>query len=385
MTGNGRLRVAIDARPLDIDFLRGQGIGRFAASLVPQLVSVAAERGGELVIFRGPAPGGEGAPFGGESPGRQVRLPRPPVPARLADLPEQALMPLNLRRARAGLYHALSIYRAAAFPGVPSVITIHDVIPLMWPEHYLRTGLMHRMLYAAARRATRLIAVSERTRADAVEWLGVDPGRIDVVREAAGEQFAPTDPGQVPARLGIEGPYVLYVGGLANRDPRKNVEALIDAFAGWAEAAGRPESLVLAGRLGPAAAPLVERARRSGARIVFAGFVADADLPALYAGASCLLTASRYEGFGLPALEALACGTPVAAYDAGALREVAGPGAVLVRDDDAGELMRAVEMICDRDELRARLRAKGLEHAAGFSWRRAAEQTWAVYERAAGR
>lgn len=362
MTG---LRVAVDARPLDIEFLRSQGIGRFADSLIAELIPVAAERGGELVLLR------------------ERNLPRPPVPSRFADLPEQVLLPFNLRRARADVVHPLSIYRAAIAPGIPSVMTIHDVIPLMWPERYLRTGVIHRLLYVAARRATRLIAVSERTRTDAIEHLGIDADRIEVIHEAAAPSFVPTDPGGIPARYGLEGPYVIYVGGLANEDPRKGVNELIDSFAEWSRERDRPETLVLAGKLGPAGLPAVERARATGARIHFTDFVAESDLPALYSGARCLVTASHYEGFGLPALEALSCGTPVVAYDAGAVREVAGPGAVLVSDGDSAELMRAVELLCDQPDLRVRLVEKGLEHAAGFSWRTAAERTWDVYEKAA--
>jgi alpha-1,3-rhamnosyl/mannosyltransferase len=110
------------------------------------------------------------------------------------------------------------------------------------------------------------------------------------------------------------------------------------------------------------------------------GYVPDADLPALYSGALCLITASRYEGFGLPALEALACGTPVVAYDAGAIPEVAGPGALLAPAGDPAALMAAAGRICDEPELRAKLSEAGRRHAAGFSWRAAAEATWDVYE-----
>ena len=120
-------------------------------------------------------------------------------------------------------------------------------------------------------------------------------------------------------------------------------------------------------------------------RVVHAGFVPEADLPALYSGAACFVTASRYEGFGLPALEALACGTPVAAYDAGAIAETAGPGALLAPVGDGAALMSAAGRICDDPDLREKLSAEGRRHAAGYSWRRAAEQTWAVYERVAPR
>ncbi|HVS29199.1 MAG TPA: glycosyltransferase family 1 protein [Solirubrobacteraceae bacterium] len=384
------LRVAVDARPLDIPFLRAQGIGRFAHALITELGPVAEERGGELVLLR--ARGGVGSPYGGtDEPDEGIdaiserRLRRPPVPRRLADFPEQFLLPLDVRRSGADLLHSLSIYRAVVAPGVPSVMTVHDLIPLMWPDQYLRTGLAHRMLYRAARRATRLIAVSEATRRDVIAELGVPAERIDVVHEAADKRFVAVDPTATLERLGIERPYVLYIGGLENVDPRKDVAGLIDAFAEWAHQRDRPETLVLAGGLGRAGAPLRERAERSSARIHFPGFVEDDDLPALYSGASCFVSATRYEGFGLPMLEAIACGTPVAAYDVGSLAEVCAPGALLLADVGNGsELMRAAERLCDEPELRSRLAAGGCEHATRFSWRRAAEQTWDVYERAAG-
>jgi glycosyltransferase involved in cell wall biosynthesis len=257
-------------------------------------------------------------------------------------------------------------------------VTIHDLIPLMWPGQ-LRTGIVHGILYRAARAATRLIAVSQRVKEDTVAHLGVDADRVDVVHEAVADHFVPTDPGQVPARLGVEGPYVLYVGG---PDPRKRMPELIDGFAAWTRAAQRPETLVVAGPMGDDGQQLSARARSAGGRIIFCGFVPDADLPALYSGARCLVMASRYEGFGLPALESIACGTPVAAYDAGALAEVAGPGALLAGDGDSRALFEAVQALCDDGELRARLAAAGQAHAAGFSWRAAAQRTWEVYERA---
>jgi glycosyltransferase involved in cell wall biosynthesis len=365
------LRVTVDARPLDIEYLRSQGIGRYADGLLSELPQVAAAAGGEGVAF--------GRRLGVET----ISARRPPVPERLAELPEQLLVPLDVRRARAGAHHSLSIYRAPVFAGVPSVITVHDVIPLMWPEQYLRTGAVHRLLYRAVRRASRVIAVSERAGQDAVERLRLDPERVTVVHEAAGEHFAPSDPGPARERLRLEGPYLLYVGGLANSDPLKDVDGLIRAFADWRRSEGRPEALVLAGGVGPEGERLRSLAESTGAPIVLPGFVPDEELPALYSGASCLVTATRYEGFGLPALEAIACGTPVAAYEVGALPEVAGPGALLVAEGDPKALFGAVAALCDDAELRRRLSHEGRAHAARFSWRRTAEATWAVYEEAA--
>lgn len=271
--------------------------------------------------------------------------------------------------------HALSPYEAPFFSRARVVVTMHDVVPLQWPELYLRTGIAHRIRYRAVRRAAGVVCVSSAARADLLRHLEVDPERVWVVPEAAGERFRPTDPATVRERLGLDGPYLLCVGEL--HDPRKDVQALIDAFAAWAAAEGRAETLVLAGPGDTAAL------RIDGARVKAVGFVPEEELPALYSGASCFVTASRYEGFGLGALEALACDTPVVAYDAGAMPETAGPGALLAPPGDDAALMRAAGRVCDEPELARRLAAEGRRHAGGFSWRRTAELTWDVYERVA--
>ena len=228
-----------------------------------------------------------------------------------------------------------------------------------------------------------LIAVSEAARRDVVTHLKIDPARVTVVHEAADERFRPVDPSPIRRRHGLEGPYVVYVGGLTGPGPRKGTDGLLDAFARWSRERGRTETLVMIGRLGEEGPRLAAQARRTGARIRFTGFVPDEELPGLYAGASCLVTASRYEGFGLPALEAISCGTPVAAYDVGAIPEVAGGGALLVADGKVDELLLAVERLCDDSGLRGRLAQAGLAQAGRFSWRRTAERTWEVYERVA--
>jgi glycosyltransferase involved in cell wall biosynthesis len=376
------LRVALDARALDLPYLRGQGIGRYTAALLDALGPVSRERDGELVVMR---TGGASSPFAEEGPGPQVeswRVWRPDVPDWLAIACEQPLLRWDLRRTRAQVLHSSSIYRAVPAPGLPSVVALHDVIPLLFPKDYMRSGLLYRLMYATARRADLLLTVSERARRDIVAHLDVAPESVVVVPGAAHARFRPTPPGaELLGRLGFPLSYVLYVGGLAEHDPRKGVEELIDAFAAWSAAQGRGETLVLTGRLGGAAGPLRDRVRRTGARVVFTGFVPDEELPALYSGASCLVTCSRYEGFGLPALEALACGTPVAAYRVGAHEEVAGPGALLVDEGKTDALMLAVQVLSDHSDLRTRLAETGRAHAARFSWRRSAELTWEAYER----
>jgi glycosyltransferase involved in cell wall biosynthesis len=310
---------------------------------------------------------------------------RPELPDWLAIGCEQALLRWDLHRIKAQVLHSSSIYRAVLAPGRPSVVALHDVIPLLFPKDYMRTGALYRLMYAAARRADLLLTVSERARRDIVAHLGVAPESVVVVPGAADPHFRPTPPDpDLLDGLEITQPYVLYVGGLTEHDPRKGVDELIDAFAAWTAAERRPEMLVLSGRLGAASGALRDRARRSGGRILFTGFVPDERLPALYSAASCLVTCSRYEGFGLPALEALACGTPVAAYRVGAHEEVVGPGALLVDEGKSDALMLAVQVLADHAELRARLAQAGQAHAARFSWRRSAELTWQTYERVAG-
>jgi glycosyltransferase involved in cell wall biosynthesis len=377
------LRVALDARALDLPYLRGQGIGRYTAALLDALGPVSRERGGELVVLRS----GADSPFAADGAGPQVetwRVWRPQVPDTLAIACEQPLLRWDLRRIRAHVLHSSSIYRAVPAPGLPSVVALHDVIPLLFPDDYMRSGVLYRLMYAAARRADLLLTVSESARRDIVAHLNVASESVVVVPGAAHPRFRPTPPDpDLLAGLGITQPYVLYVGGLAERDPRKGVDELIDAFTGWAAADERPETLVLTGRLGGAAGPLRDRARRTAGRIVFTGFVPDEKLPALYSGASCLVTCSHYEGFGLPALEALACGTPVAAYRVGAHEEVVGPGALLVDDGKTEALMLAVQVLADHHDLRVRLTDAGQAHAARFSWQRSAELTWEAYERVA--
>ncbi|HEY1358875.1 MAG TPA: glycosyltransferase family 1 protein [Thermoleophilaceae bacterium] len=327
------LSVSVDGRPLDA---RVHGIGRYAQGLLGALPKVALERRGELEVLR--------------------HLRRPPLPRRAVELAEQALLPLEVLLGGGRVHHALSPYRAPLVSRSNLVVTVHDVAPLQWPDEYLQTGFVHRMLYRAVRRAAAVICPSRAARDDVRTHLDVD---AHVIPEAADERFRPTDGSGLRARLGLDGPYLLYVGSLD--DPRKDVESLVAA------AAGRPETLVLAGA-----------GRAPATDAVVLGAVPDEDLPALYSGATCFVSASRYEGFGLTALESLACGTPVAAMAAGALPETVGPGGLLA--ETPAELIEAAGRICDEPELRERLAAEGRRHAAGYSWRRTAEMTWDVYE-----
>jgi glycosyltransferase involved in cell wall biosynthesis len=229
-----------------------------------------------------------------------------------------------------------------------------------------------------------VIAVSEATKRDVVERLRVPSERVTVIPEAVDSAFAPPPRDaarvQVRARFGVGAPYVLYVGQF---DPRKNMDGLVSAFARAAERHADLR-LVIAGelgKLGPFLYRALERGRAPRDRVILAGHVTEAELAALYAGAECLLHAALLEGFGLTPLEALAAGTPVVGYRAGAVEEVVGDAGVLVEGDRPDALGDALIAYLDDSALQQRLRAGAKARAAQFSWDRAASDTLAVYRR----
>ena len=260
------------------------------------------------------------------------------------------------------VFHAPWIDGALLRSPVPQVVTLHDVIPLRRRSEYLRTGLRFRLRYLAVQRATMVIVPTETVRAEAIERLRLDPARVRSVGEAAAPAFFPRPPDEVAAarrRLGVPEDYLLWVGGLEHPEPRKRVAALV--------AAPRRLPLVLAG-------PASRWAHELDAEVIVTGLVSDDDLAALYTGARALVFASDDEGFGLPPVEALACGTPVAASDVPVLREVLGDRATFADRDDLAGLIRAGE-----DARRP------APPPPPFTWEDAARETWAVYEEARSR
>jgi len=302
---------------------------------------------------------------------------------------DPVLLSLELAGKGIDVYHSTQLSLPAR-RGFPAVVTIHDLAPLVWPSHYLRlpySRVGHAWQYALARRAEAVIAVSDATKQDVVERLGVPADRVTVVPEAVDSEFdpPPADEGRALARARFAVPdrYVLYVGQF---DPRKNVRGLLRAFAAAADR-DKQLRLVIVGELGKLASHLrealdVERAPRD--RVILTGFVDDATLAALYAGAECLLHAALMEGFGLTALESLAAGTPVVGYAGGAVAEVVGDAGLLVPSGDEDALATALGRFLDDESLRAGLRGRARSRAAAFSWDRAADETLAVY-RSVGR
>jgi glycosyltransferase involved in cell wall biosynthesis len=264
----------------------------------------------------------------------------------------------------------------------PVVTTLHDLAPLRFPDHYPRRTrlVLKRGAQVAAREADRIICPSEATAAEVEELLAVDRERLRVVPH--GVDIAPPDADAARdfvSRRGISEPYVLWVG---TQEPRKNVQAVLDAFAHVA-AADPSVTLVLHGPQGWLGHELTDgiRRRRLDARArVSEGQLTREELAALYARALVFVFPSLYEGFGLPVLEAMACGTPVVASNRSAVTESAGDAALLVDPTDVQALASAIERLVADEEGRADYAARGRARAAVFTWTETASRTWSVYE-----
>ena len=288
------------------------------------------------------------------------------------------------------LFHSPHYNAPLAVPS-PLVVTIHDLAHLALPEVFRGRAMRiyaQAMLRGALARARRVITVSAFSRDELVRRLGADPARIRVIPNGVDPRFRPPgDPAAVAARLrgmDIDGPFVLYVG---NVKAHKNLTGLITAFEQLPNSSLR---LVIAGtvggfRVGDDAVNIALARSPAADRIRATGWVDDDQLLALYQGAHLLAMPSLYEGFGLPVVEAMACGTPVVCSDRASLPEVAGDGAVLVDPEDAGAFSAAIERVAGDDELREDLINRGLERARLFSWQASARAHVELYEEVAGK
>ncbi|PMP77218.1 MAG: glycosyltransferase family 1 protein, partial [Chloroflexus aggregans] len=265
----------------------------------------------------------------------------------------------------------------------PTVVTIHDVGYRVFPEAHtfrrrLELELTTRWSVWVARH---VITDSYATKRDLVAWYGVDPNRITVVHLGLSPGFAPpTDPRsitEVQRRYGLLScRYLLYIGTV---QPRKNLRRVIEALA-IVLAAGYDLDLVIAGKRGWLSEPIERCTVELGLtnRVHFTGYVADADLPALLAGAQAFVFPSLYEGFGMPVLEAMACGTPVITSTMSSLPEVAGDAALLVDPLDTNAIAQAIIRLCDDEDLRTDLRWRGLARVRRFTWEECARRTLEV-------
>ncbi len=274
--------------------------------------------------------------------------------------------------------------RLLRLPGARAVTTVHDVFSLESAE-FAREGFRKRKrkrYREIARSSHRILCVSAWTRDAFLRHLPVPAERVVVVPEGVEEAFRPEAAEGTPAlraRYGIEGPYAVFVGQLSLR---KNIRGLLRAWEGMPRDAPR---LVLAGPISHGHEDLEEEVERRGlsGRVILTGYFPEGDIPALLAGAECLVFPSFLEGFGLPALEAMACGIPVVCSDRGALPETTAGIRVPVEPEDPASIREGVLRVLSDEELRADLRRRGLLHAARHRWSEVAIRTLRVYREAA--
>ncbi len=364
---------------------QGGGIGRYTRELLRALGEVDGASGYRL-IYAAP-------------PGSRT-FPLPALPSNftarhlpfddiwLARLWQRARIPLPVE----WLTGPVDIFHSPDFTLPPTrrrtrtLLTVHDLSFIRDPESAVPVlrAYLNRVVPRSVARADHVLADSEATRADLMELYGTPPGKITVLYSGVNDSFRPVrDPAALAslrARYGLgAAPFVLAVGTL---QPRKNYVRLIQAMAQLPAGA----NLVIAGGRGWLYDAIFAEVERLGwrERVIFAGFVADDDLPALYSAARVLAYPSLYEGFGLPILEAFACGTPVVTSTASCLPEVAGDAALLVPPTDVAALAAALERALTDEAARAELIARGFERVKAFSWAASAQKLVGIYRQLAG-
>ncbi len=357
----GFLNYALDRAP--------GGIGRYTSELTRAL----SQEGVSVTVLwagRARASGVVGMPGAGLLPG-------------LLTL-GQAQIALAARHHRLDLVHDPTGSMPLLLTGVRRVATVHDVIPYVHPETSSTLDLLIYRLWLPliAPRLDAIITGSEYSRTDIIRYLGIAAEKVTVIPAAVGPEYRPLPEEEIQptlARLRIGRPYILFVGSI---EPRKNLVRLLEAFSRlrkWS----KQWTLVIVGARKWKHSPVFEMVRRLELEpyVRFTGFVPDDDLPVLYSGASLVVYPSLYEGFGLPVLEAMACGAPVVASSTSSLPEVAGDAALLVDPFDVAALAEAMREVLSNQDLAARLCARGLARAQEFSWRRTAREVAILYDR----
>ena len=299
---------------------------------------------------------------------------------------EQFIQPLALRRAGVDLLHALAFVAPLAAP-CPFIVTVYDLSFLRYPEAFrpLNRWYLTQFTAHSVKRARAVITISESTRQDVINFLGVSPDRVYPVYCGTDQKFRPLPAPEVEAfkkARQLPDNFILYLGTL---EPRKNVDGLIRAYAHWREREPAAPPLIVAGGKGwyyNKIFELVESLNLAEA-IHFPGYISHEELPLWYNAASLFVYPSFFEGFGLPVLEAMACGTPVITSTVSSLPEVAGRdgAARLVNPTEHETLAEAMARLMADADLRASMSERGLAQAAKFRWEKTARETVAIYQK----
>ncbi len=297
---------------------------------------------------------------------------------------EQSALPLSIARSGADLVHGLvNVLPLAA--RIPSMVTVHDLSFLRMPERFpaAKRAYLSWLCRWSVHKADRVIAVSRQTADDLIGLLGVAAEKIEVVYNGVASSFAPRLAAEIDSirdRHAMPERFLLYVGTL---EPRKNLERLLVAFARWRENTDAQDVvLVLAGAKGWFYEQIFAQVQTLGLAdaVRFPGFIPAADLPDRYNGALAFVYPSLFEGFGLPVLEAMACGTPVICSRTASRSEVSGDAALTFAPEEVDSLADCLTRIVSEPDLRADLRQRGLEQSRLFSWQRCARETLSLYD-----
>lgn len=375
------IHIGLNAQLLSLSqSYRGAGISWYIFNLLQNLAPVSPD------FLRYSAFLGDRA-FAAQSTGLALRFSRWPTQRPVARiLWEQLIQPLALRQAKVDLLHAMAFVAPLTAPP-PFVVTIYDLSFLRYPDAFRPFNRWYLTHFTArsVRRARAVITISESTRRDVIDLLGVPPERVHTIYCGADESFRPLPAAEVAAfksRQGLPDTFVLYLGTL---EPRKNVEGLIRAYARWRQREPQAPPLVVAGGKGwyyQQIFQLVETLNLTDT-VRFPGYVPQDQLPLWYNAATLFVYPSHFEGFGLPVLEAMACGTPVITSSVSSLPEVvgaAGAGCLIDPNQPAALAEAMAGLLADADQ-RMAMRAAGLAQAAQFRWEKSARETVAVYQK----
>lgn len=353
-------------------------------TLLPELLGLFEEEGWESILyFSSDADEGIVRRLTRDRPGvRAVRTPIPALPTHKRILRGISYWRRAVRRDRLDLFHT-SYYPVPRLP-VPTVLTVYDLRLARMPETYSRARylFLRSVIPRSLGRSDRIIAISDDTRKDLIDRFGLPPEKITVSHCPVPAGFARVeDPSvleSIREKYGLPQEYVLSVGKI---EPRKNIELLIEAFSSIRE--HFPVGLVVAGKMDPAFREYYDRVRKRGLeeKVIFTGYVEDGDLPALYSMASLFAYPSLHEGFGIPLLEAMACGAPVLTSNTSALPDVAGDAALLVDPSSVESIAGGLERILGDDTFRAALVRSGYERVSRFDARSAAEAVKDLYKK----
>lgn len=366
------MRIGIDVTALPTQLF---GAGNYIVNLTQTLIRT--DSANDYFVFSKP----QQAPlFAGRGYAQIVPADLPTRYHRIAW--EQVAFPRLIQRYRLDVVHSPH-YTMPVLASCARVVTFHDMTFMLHPEAHLLYKLLffRTMIPISARSADALIAISQNTQKDILNLFPARSNRLFTIPYGIVPIFQPMPrSAQINAlrKYDLPEPFVLYVGNL---EPRKNLPSLLRAFATLVKR-GLPHSLVLVGSRGWMDDDIFSTLRdlNVGHRVFMPGYVPQEELPALYSAASLFVYASRYEGFGLPILEAMACGVPVITSNVASMPEIAGDAGMLIDPNNETELSEAMARILNDSELRAKMSRDGIERARQFSWERAARETLRVYE-----